>query len=63
MLLPLFCVSLGYLIVWLVLWAIPVIMVYPDENSVVYKDDADTCYIYRRVAIECPKGTTALSNS
>lgn len=45
----------GYMLIWGFIQLIPIILVYPDENDVIYLDDRDTCYKYRRVTTDCPK--------
>ena len=47
-------VLLGYMIVWVLLQAVPVILIYPDENGITYRDDSAVCYKYERRRVECP---------
>lgn len=52
----------GYMLIWGFIKLIPTILVYPDENHVIYRDDRDTCYKYRRLTIDCPKTQTSVKS-
>lgn len=52
----------GYMLILGFIQFIPVILVYPDENHVIYRDDRDTCYKYRRVTTDCPKTQTSVKS-
>lgn len=59
----LFFFTVGYMVIYGFIQLIPVILVYPDENNVIYRDDNNTCYKYRRVITDCPDMQTSIKNN
>ena len=46
---------IGYFLTFVLIQTIPVVMVYPRDNSITYLDDRAVCYAYRRVDVDCPQ--------
>ena len=45
----------GYFFTFVIIQTIPVVLVYPRDNSITYLDDRAVCYAYRRVDVDCPQ--------